>query len=83
MYKVSCLCYAMYGWEVSYKRSKRMVAGRVFPISTRDSQFNGGGAWCILALSLGLQVPSEKVFGVGARRVQIPSEEVLGGVGYV
>ena len=26
-------------------------------------------------------VPSEKVFGVGARRVQIPSEEVLGGVG--
>ena len=33
--------------------------------------------------TLCLQVPSEKVFGVGARRVQIPSEEVLGGVGIV
>ena len=32
--------------------------------------------------SLGLQVPSEKVFGVGARRVQRPSEEVLRGVGF-
>ena len=30
--------------------------------------------------TLGLQVASEKVFGVGARRVQIPSKEVLGGV---
>ena len=29
-------------------------------------------------LPLGLQVPSEKVFGVGARRVQVPFEEVLG-----
>ena len=34
-------------------------------------------------LSLGLQVPSEKVFGVGARRVQTPSEEVLGALGYM
>ena len=31
--------------------------------------------------SLGLQVPSEKVFGVGARRVQIPSEEAPGALG--
>ena len=31
----------------------------------------------------GLQVPSQKVFGVGARRVQIPSQEVLGGVGWM
>ena len=31
--------------------------------------------------TLCLQVPSEKVFGVGARRVQIPSEEVLGALG--
>ena len=28
------------------------------------------------AITLGFQVPSEKVLGVGARRVQIPSEEV-------
>ena len=26
--------------------------------------------------ALGIQVPSEKVFGVGARRVQVPSEKV-------
>ena len=32
--------------------------------------------------SLGLQVPSKKVFGVGLR-VQIPSEEVLGALGSV
>ena len=31
--------------------------------------------------TLGVQVPSKKVFGVGARRVQIPSEEVLGALG--
>ena len=31
--------------------------------------------------ALGLQVTSEKVFGVGARRVQTPSEEVLGALG--
>jgi len=42
--------------------------------------------WVILGsiiLTLGLQVPSEKVFRVGARRVRIPSEEVLGALGSV
>ena len=35
----------------------------------------------MVIVSLQLQVASEKVFGVDARRVQIPSEEVLGALG--
>ena len=30
---------------------------------------------------LWIHIPSQKVFGVGSRRVQIPSEEVLGALG--
>ena len=37
----------------------------------------------IMVYSLRIQVPSEKVFGVGARRVRVPFEEVLGSLGIV
>ena len=50
-------------------------------VSSRNLGAVGGEVrnwWSIV--SLGVQVPSEKVFGVGARRVQIPSE-VLGALG--
>ena len=45
--------------------------------------FSPAHSYIYIYISLGLQVPPEKVFGVGLEGPVIPSEEVLGGVGYI
>ena len=43
----------------------------------QGERMTGCGFRSLHELTLGLHVPSEKVFGVGARRVQIPNHHVF------
>ena len=53
-------------------------SGRNLPSNKQKevNKVNKGGTRSYKDQALGIQVPCEKVFGVGARRVQVPSEKV-------